>query len=115
MARSIFAALQQIKREVARILSPTLIRSVCATIGHTWRNRLLDPVATVHLFVLQILHGNVACSQVPRVGGVDCTGEAYCQARQRLPLQVLKCLVRLLSQLLNANPMVPRSPVVASP
>ena len=44
-----------------------MIRKVCAAVGHVWRERVLDPVTTVHLFVLQILHGNTACSQVPRL------------------------------------------------
>jgi IS4 transposase len=57
----------------------------------------------VHLFALQILHGNTACSQVPRLGAVDCSGEAYCQARQRLPLKLLRYLVRALSQFLSAR------------
>jgi IS4 transposase len=103
MARSILAALRRIKGEIAQLLSPTLIRNVCQVIGHVWRERVLDPVTTVHLFVLQILHGNTACSQVPRLGAVDCTGEAYCQARQRLPLQLLRYLVRALSQFLSVG------------
>jgi IS4 transposase len=97
MARSIFAAVQQIKSDVAQFLSPQLIREVCEASGHAWRERILDPVTTVHLFVLQILHGNTACPHVPRLGAVACTGEAYCQARQRLPLRVLRYLLRALS------------------
>ena len=62
--------------------------------GHTWRERVLDPVATVHLFVLQILHGNTACAHVPRLGNVRCSGEAYGQAHRRLPLAVWQRLVR---------------------
>ena len=50
MARSIYAAVQQIKAEVAQFLSPQLIRSVCETVSHVWRDRILDPVTTVHLF-----------------------------------------------------------------
>ena len=96
MARSILAAVQQIKSDIAQFLSHELIREVCATIGHVWRDRILDPATTVHLFVLQILHGNTACPHVPRLGGVACSGEAYCQARQRLPLRVLKYLLRAL-------------------
>ena len=30
--------------------------------GHSWRKRLLDPVTTLHLFILQVLHGNTAVS-----------------------------------------------------
>jgi hypothetical protein len=106
MARSILAALRQIKSEIAVFLSPTLIRNVCQTIGHVWRERVLDPVTTVHLFVLQILHGNTACSEVPRLGAVACSGEAYCQARQRLPLQLLRYLLRALGQFLGVSPML---------
>src|SRR6516164_4129183 len=106
MARSILSAVRQIKADVAQFLSPQLIRIVCETIGHVWRDRVLDPVTTVHLFALQILHGNTACAHVPRLGAVDCSGEAYCQARQRLPLQVVQYLLRALSQFLGASPMV---------
>ena len=106
MARSILAAVQQIKSEVAQFLSPQLIREVCEAVGHVWRERILDPVTTVHLFVLQILHGNTACPHVPHLGAVACTGEAYCQARQRLPVRVLQYLLRALSHYLGASPML---------
>jgi hypothetical protein len=103
MARSILAAVRQIKAEVAQFLSPALIRGVCSAVGHDWRERVLDPVTTVHLFVLQIVHGNTACAQVPRLGAVGCSGEAYCQARQRLPLGVLRYLLRALSHYLGGS------------
>jgi len=106
MARSILAAVQQIKADVAQFLKPEFIHAACETVGHGWRQRVLDPVTTVHLFVLQILHGNTACAHVPRLGAVDCTGEAYCQARQRLPLSVLRNLLQALSQYLSANTML---------
>jgi Transposase DDE domain len=103
MARSILAAVRQIKADIAQFLSPELIREVCDTVGHVWRERVLDPVTTVHLFALQILHGNTACPHVPRLGAVACTGEAYCQARGRLPLAVLRYLLRALSHRLNGD------------
>src|SRR6516165_154186 len=106
MARSILSAVRQIKADVAQFLSPQLIRIVCETIGHVWRDRVLDPVTTVHLFVLQILHGNTACAHVPRLGGVDCTGEAYCQARKRLPLRLLQYLMHSLSHYLGGSTML---------
>src|SRR5215475_1951090 len=106
MARSILSAVEQIKADVAQFLKPELIRKVCEAVGHVWRERILDPVTTVHLFVLQILHGNTACPQVPRLGAVRCTGEAYCQARQRLPLDVLRYLLRALSQHLGGSTLL---------
>lgn len=93
MARSILTAIAQIKSELGRFLTADWIGQVCHRVGHVWRDRLLDPVTTLHLFALQILHGNTACAHVPRLGAVDCTGEAYIQARQRLPLAVLERLL----------------------
>jgi Transposase DDE domain len=93
MARSILTAIRRIKSEVAHWLTPKAIEEVCSAVGHVWRERVLDPVTTVHLFVLQVLHGNTACAHVPRLGGVRASGEAYGQARARLPLAVFERLV----------------------
>src|SRR5260370_7491860 len=93
MAASILEAIGRIKAEVAQWLAPETIEGICRTLGHTWRERLLDPVTTVHLFLLQMVHGNTACNHVPRLGGVSCTGEAYGQARARLPLALLHQLL----------------------
>jgi hypothetical protein len=106
MALSIIAAIARIKSDVARWLTPEAIRSECQVVGHTWRERRLDPVTTIHLFLLQILHGNTACAHVPRLGGVDCTGEAYHQARSRLPLALLRGLLdKLGAQLGECGPV----------
>src|SRR5262245_11966784 len=96
MARSILAAVQRIKTEGAHWLTPESIRKLCQALGYSWRERLLDPVTTVHLFRLQILHGNTACAHVPRLGDVPCTGEASCPARARLPLALFRCRLLLL-------------------
>jgi len=61
--------------------------------GHKWRDRELGPVATVKMFFLQILYGNVACEFVPHLAGKDVTGSAYCTARGRLPLAALQTLL----------------------
>jgi len=94
MARSIRAAVARIKAEVAHWLTRTTIHDVCLSLGHVWRERVLDPAATVHLLILQVLHGNTACAHVPRLGDVRCSAEAYGQARARLPLAVLERLLR---------------------
>jgi len=61
--------------------------------GHVWRDRELNPVTTVRMFLLQILFGNVACDYVPRLAGKSVTGGAYCAARGRLPLEALQTLL----------------------
>jgi hypothetical protein len=52
-------------------------------VGYQWRTRQLDPVTTVHLFLLQILHGNTACNHLPHLAAQRFTASAYCQARTR--------------------------------
>lgn len=86
-------ALGRIKEDLAQLLSPDFIEQVCCEAGHTWRHRLLDPVTLIHLFILQILHHNTACSHLPRIAGRKFTASAYCQARARLPLKVIITLV----------------------
>lgn len=93
MATSILEAIGRIKAEVAQWLAPETIARICQTLGHTWRERILDPATTVQLFLVQMVHGNTACNHVPRLGGVSCTGEAYGQARARLPLALLQQLL----------------------
>jgi hypothetical protein len=70
MARSIPAAVRRLKAQVADWLTPSAIHGVRSAVGHVWRDRVLDPVVTIHLFVLQIRHGNAACARVPRLGAV---------------------------------------------
>jgi hypothetical protein len=90
---SIVCTLRRIKEDLAAHLSPAFIEQVCREVGHAWRERVLDPVTTIHLFILQILQGNTACGHLPRLAGAEFSGSAYCQARARLPLKVIITLV----------------------
>jgi Transposase DDE domain len=83
----------QFKQSWSRELEDDAIVRACEAAGHTWRERELGPVATVKMFLLQILFGNVACDFVPHLAGKDVTGSAYCTARGRLPLEVLQELL----------------------
>jgi hypothetical protein len=90
---SITRALRQIKEDLVRQLSPAFVHAICREAGFAWRNRILSPVTTIHLFVLQILRGNTACTNVRRLSREDFSAAACCQARSRLPLTVIKTLV----------------------
>ena len=50
-------------------------------------------MVTIQGFLLQVLHGNTACSHVPRLLGREVTAEAYGQARSRLPLEFFQRLL----------------------
>jgi Transposase DDE domain len=102
MFGNIAQALQQIKSDVARVLSSVQILRLCAELGHHWRTRELDPVATVHGFLLQVLHGNTAASHVPHLLGKTVTAEAYGQARARLPVELFQRLLAEVCQRLKS-------------
>jgi len=91
---SMCGALRQIKDDPFAVLQPDVIESVCDEVNHHWRSGPLDPVHTVALFVQQIAEGNVSCAEVCHLSERSFTPEAYCQARQRLPLEVLAELSR---------------------
>jgi hypothetical protein len=94
MALNIPQIVGQFKANVVTALSAETVRKICGDLDHTWRDRVLDPVTTVHVFLLQILHGNTACSAMSRLAGVAFTATAYCAARSRLPLAVFEVLLR---------------------
>jgi hypothetical protein len=78
--------LQRFTGEWAVRLEAAAILTVCCEIGYTaWRDRVLTPVTTMHLFCLQILPGNTACSHRPHLSGLRCSAAAHCQARAKLP------------------------------
>lgn len=85
---SIDVAIRQVKDDVTRWLTPTRVAQACAAANYRWRTRVLTPWVTVHLFVLQVLWGNVACRGVRHLSHLTFTAAAYCAARMRLPLDV---------------------------
>ena len=93
MAYTISKIVSQFKADVGKALSAETIVKICGYLGHAWRERVLDPVTTVHVFLVQILHGNTACTALSRLTGVSFTGAAYCAARLRLPLALFEDLL----------------------
>jgi hypothetical protein len=102
MVASILAAIARIKSDVAQLLQAQAIEGICRQIGYSWRERALGPVATIHAFLLQVLHGNTACDHVPHLVGGKFTGEAYARARIRLPLELFDRLLSRVCQALGA-------------
>jgi hypothetical protein len=89
---SIAHALEVIKQNPLTILNRPLIEQICRDHGYQWRDRELDPATTIALFAQQIMHGNAPCAEVPRIARSSFTGQAYCDARARLPLSVYQDL-----------------------
>jgi Transposase DDE domain len=104
MVPSVMTVLERFTTDWAAQLRPEAIHAACEAAGYTaWRNRLLNPVITVQLFLLQILHGNTACRHLPHLAGFYFSASAYCQARAKLPIRVLEHLLERLGQSTHAT------------
>src|SRR4051812_15337317 len=62
--------------------------------GVTFRDTALTPGNTLRLFVQQVAHGNVACAAMRHLAGFDFSDSAWCQARARLPIDVIRAVHR---------------------
>lgn len=93
MHHRIDTILKRLRQDVAERLDPETIHAACRRVGHRWRRCTLDPVAIVHWFVIQVLHGNTSLEHVARLGGDRFTGAAYCLARALLPLEVFQIVL----------------------
>lgn len=95
MVGSLAQSVELLKSRLDSALHSSTIHSACHAVGHRWRMRVLDPVTTIWIFALQILHGNTACMHARRLlPGIHFTDSAYCQARARLPIEVFIQLFR---------------------
>jgi Transposase DDE domain len=64
-----------------------------------WRDRLLTPLVTLRLFLIQIAHGNCAIAALRQLGGIAFAPSSYCEARARLPLPLLQSLLLWMQEL----------------
>jgi len=90
---SIRARLDGIKDDPTGLFDSHMIERACGEHKHHWRNRTLDPLSTLAAFAIQVLHGNTALSYVTRLmsaRGKVFSASAYCQARTRLPVAVVR-------------------------
>jgi len=94
MVASIVDLVRQFKQGWTEQLSDAMVEKACRDVGHCWTERVLGPVMTVRLFMLQVLHGNTAMAHLPRLARMAFTAGAYCQARARVPLKVFRLLLR---------------------
>jgi hypothetical protein len=90
--RSITEIVDRFKQNWTRELSSAAVAQACRDAGMTWHNSALNPIVTIQVFFLQILHGNTACEHLSHLAGLSFTAAAYCRARMRLELAAL-CLL----------------------
>ncbi len=92
--RSITQVVKQFKQDWTEELDPLNVEQACRDSGMNWIDSMLNPVVTIQLFFLQVLHGNTACTNVPRLARMPFTGAAYCKARMRVKLEVFQLLLQ---------------------
>jgi Transposase DDE domain len=105
MPATVTQVVKQFQQDWTRELEPEAIRRACHDIAYQWRQRMLDPVVTMQLFFVQILHGNTACTHLRHLTQWAVTASAYCQARMKLPLCVFQRLLRTVSDRLQHEPL----------
>jgi len=91
---SINASLAKVKLDHKHLLDTNVILRFALALHHLWRQRQLGPAQTIQLFILQILHGNAAINALRRLTDIPFTDSAYVQARQRLPVQIFRDLLK---------------------
>src|SRR5215218_4819264 len=99
---SISRALARIKEDLRPFLPDAAVVGACEAAGHEWRERVLGPVQTVHLLVLQVLHLNTAITGLRRLAKFAFCPAAYCEARKRLPVAALQSMLRCSSAALRS-------------
>jgi hypothetical protein len=87
-------ALARVANDTAELLDPSHINQLARVRDHTFRNTILTPGNTLCWFVRQIAHGNVACTSVHRLAGETFSDAAWCQARDRLPIELIQQMHR---------------------
>jgi hypothetical protein len=97
MTATLTHVVKQFQQDWTSQLEPEAILTACRGAAYRWRERTLDPVTTIQLFFVQILHGNTACTHLRHLTKLNVTASAYCQARMKLPLAVFQQLLHSVS------------------
>ena len=94
MAGIMSRAVAELKDDVQQFLSVAFVAQVAREVGLCWRNTVLALPNLVAWFARQILGGNLSMPELSRLAGSIFTPEAYCTARGRLPLELLRELLK---------------------
>ena len=95
------------------VLSASEVESTCRAHNHTWRARIYTPWITLNMFLAQILSSDHSCADALerfQKYRMDCglppvtdDTSSYCEARQRLPEEVVWELARRSGQSIHEN------------
>jgi hypothetical protein len=94
MAGAIFALARVRRTHGVDLLPDEPALQLLQNLGKHWRQRILSPLTTLRLFILQILFGNTSIAHLRQLSGVDFAPASYCAARQRLSLRWICRLIQ---------------------
>jgi hypothetical protein len=87
-----------------RLLSKPMVENACRHLSHQWRDRIYTPWITLGIFLSQVLSADQSCDQAidrfqkcrydQNLPKVATDTASYCEARQRLPEELIGELVR---------------------
>ena len=100
---SISHALRQVKEDLPRLIEAHVHEALDQLPGFLWRDRLLNPLVTLLLFITQVMHGNTAITHLRHLWPAPFSATAYCKARQRLPLALVQRLTRSVTRQVRAD------------
>lgn len=103
MAAIVLPIGRNLKERALAFLSPSFISIVATGMGLDWRETPLALPNLVAWFARQILGGNLSMPQLARLAGSIFTPEAYCIARMKLPVELLRELLQQICQLAAAQ------------
>ena len=83
-------ALAHVRHGAENLLVSDRVSQLARDRGVQFRNTPLNPGRTLRLFVQQIANGNIACSAVHYLAGEEFSDTAWCQARKRLPQDLIR-------------------------
>jgi len=96
-----------------QVVSREEVEDYCRFVGHVWRDRLFSPLVTLWTFLGQVLDADSSCrkavartlNQLWAVGRRNASHDpsAYCRARKRLPVALLKGLMGLIAEKLDGR------------
>jgi hypothetical protein len=89
-------ALTRVQQNTDQLLVSDRINTLARQRDHNFRRTILTPGNTLCWFVQQVAHGNVACSAVRHLAGEEFSDSAWCQARERLPMDLMQRVSRQL-------------------
>jgi len=94
MVTNIGQALEQVKADLPDLIAQHVVDYLVEHPEWKTRDRKLSPHKVLMLLITQIMHGNTAINHLRHLANMICTGAAYCNARMRLPLELVQQVSR---------------------